>query len=80
MYKERVIKVTRCGDQICSAFGDRVSIEFSPSELTSMVIHFHDQAMKAENYGTQTEMREMVDAFKKANEIWAEARRDINEH
>jgi hypothetical protein len=76
MNEERVIKVTRCGDQTGCIVEDRISIEFSPSALSSLEIHFLAQALAADMYETQTEMREMYDAFKKASEIWKEFRKE----
>ena len=76
MNEKRVIKVTRCGDQAGCVFEDRISIEFSPSELSSLEIHFLDQALAAGMYDTQTEMREMRDAFKNAAAIWKAFRKE----
>ena len=76
MNEKRVIQVTRCGDQAGCIFEDRISIEFSPSELSSLEIHFLDQALAVDMYNTQTEMREMRDAFENASAIWKEFREE----
>ena len=70
MNTERAIKVVYYGDQDGRMFNDRIRIEFSPSELSSLAIHFKQQALDAKDYGTQTFMREQHDAFDCAYEMW----------
>jgi hypothetical protein len=55
---------------------DQISIDFSPSELTMLTIHFTKAAMEAEMYSGQTEMRELRETFNRAHELWEAYRRD----
>ena len=76
MNEERVIKVVHYGDQDSRMFNDRITIEFSPSELSSLAIHFKQQALDAKDYGTQTFMREQREAFGRAYDLWEDYKRD----
>ena len=44
---DREIKVTKCGEQKGCLFDDRVSIEFSPSELEALKNIFEQRAVNA---------------------------------
>jgi hypothetical protein len=66
MNEEQGIKVVYCGSPMYCEFEDRISIEFSPSELTMLTIHFTKAAMIAEMYSGQTEMREQRETFNRA--------------
>ena len=70
----RITKPAYCGDPDGCVFNDRVSIEFSPVELSMLRIHFTEQALEAKEYRTQTEMRGMREAFSDAYKVWEEGR------
>lgn len=70
MNTERVITLAHCGDFVGCMFNDRISITFSPSEVTTLEIIFKKLALEAEDYGKQTEMREMRSAFGQAYHMW----------
>lgn len=75
--EERVITVVRAGVQTGCELNDRVSIEFSPNELLTLMYHFRGQAMEAEEYTLQTDMREKQKTFREAHHQWEDTRRGI---
>lgn len=79
MNTERVIKVAYYGDPIGRMSNDRLSIEFSPKELSSLKIHFTEQALKAKSYGEQTEMRELRETFISAYDMWDDYKRTTHD-
>ena len=71
-------KVTECGEWNGSLFNDRVSIEFSPSELETLKQIFEQRALNAIHYNEQGAERDMCELFGKAYEIWQKARKEKN--
>ena len=76
---ERIINIAHCGDKVGCSFKDRVSVDFSPNEVSTLQILFKELAMDAKDYGTQTAMRKMHEAFSTAYGMWEDKRRQINE-
>ena len=77
--EERVINVVHCGDPKGWGFDDRISIVFTPRELTLLILLFKALGMDAKEYGIQTEVRELDEAFNQAYVQWEDKRRSINE-
>ena len=75
---KRSTDIVHCDDTISCLFNDKV-IDFSPSDLFTLQILFKELAMDATEYGTQTAMREMYEAFSAAYNLWEDKRREINE-
>jgi len=72
----REIKVTKCGEQQGCSLDDRVSIEFSPSELETLKYIFEDRAIDTTRYNDQGNEREMHDLFSTARRMWEKVRRE----
>lgn len=70
MNRDRIMSLVYHGSPLNCELDDRISIEFSPSELLSLTIHFTAAAMKADTFSTQTEMREYREAFNRAHVMW----------
>lgn len=73
---DREIKVTKCGEQKGCLFDDRVSIEFSPSELEALKNIFEQRAVNATRYNEQGEERDMCEVYTEAYEMWEKARKE----
>lgn len=52
---------------------DRVSMEFSPSELSKLSQIFVDRALESDDYYDQGEERDWADRFQEAFEAWEKA-------
>ena len=76
MTEQREIKVTKCGEQQGCLFDDRVSIEFSPSELETLKQIFEQRAVNATRYNEQGDERDMCELYTKAYEMWENARKE----
>jgi hypothetical protein len=87
---EREIKVTKCGSLQECELNDRISIEFSPYELTNLVYLFRTQVKGTRDYSyqdterfllkaTRREVKDeriLLEAVETAREIWEKARRE----
>ena len=73
---EREIKVTKCDEQFNCEFDDRVSIEFTPSELLNMKEVFKERAIDASDYDRQGRERVACEVFTRAREMWEKAREE----
>ena len=71
---DREIKVTKCGKIEACELNDRISIEFSPFEVTNLKWMFNERAMAAKEYQEQGSERKMHDVFATSREIWEKAR------
>jgi len=76
---EQVITLVYCSEKGESIVGDRISIEFSPRELSAAASCFKDLALHAEEYNVQTKMRDMYETFYTAWDMWNDMRRSIDE-
>ena len=77
--EERVITVVKCEIELASEINDRVSVEFSPSELFALKSFFREQSIEAKSYDGQTKMRELYNSFYRAWNMWNDTWRSINE-
>ena len=75
---DREIKVTKCGEQNGCLFSDRVSIEFSPSELETLERIFEQRAINAIRYNEQGDERDMRELFGEGFRMWEKARKEKN--
>ena len=73
---EREIEVTKCGELFNCEFDDRVSIEFTPSELLNMKEVFAERAIDASDYDRQGRERVACEVFTTAREMWEKARKE----
>ena len=73
---DREIKVTKCGEWADCEYNDRISIEFSPSEILRFAELFEQRALDAEKYSDQTRERGMHEGFLSAREMWEKARKE----
>ena len=69
---EREIKVTECGSLQECELNDRISIEFSPYELTNLIYLFRTRREVEDE-------RILLEAFETAREMWGKARREKDE-
>ena len=76
---EREIKVTKCGEQRGCLFDDRVSIAFSPSELTDLKYIFRKRAEATTDYAEQIDEHERCELFTEASRMWEKARKEKEE-
>ena len=73
---DRKIKVIKCGELFNCESGDRISIEFSASEVSILKEVFEERAMNATDYLKQGDEREMRELFITALLIWEKERRE----
>ena len=76
---DREIKVTKCGDMVASELNDRISIEFSPFEITNLKWIFNTRALSAKEYQEQGSERKMHNLFVTARGMWEKAREKKDE-
>ena len=74
---KRSTDIVHDGDTISCLFNDKV-IDFSPSDLFTLRMLFKGLAMDATDYGTQTVMRDMYEAFSIAYKLWEDKKGEIN--
>ena len=77
--EQREIKVTKCGKHEGCEYNDRVSIEFSPVELTSLIHIFTDRAEIEKNYDRQDYEHKRCELFTEARRIWRTARKEAEQ-
>jgi hypothetical protein len=77
--EERVITVVKCGIEPASDRDDRVSVEFSPSELFALQSLFREQSIKAKSYDGQTKMRELYVNLQREKEALEQERAEDQE-
>ena len=76
--EKRKIEVVKLGEKLACLINDRINIEFSPIELVRLKGIFEYRAMKAGTYTDQTEEREMVAIFDKADRMYEKERKEID--
>lgn len=72
---EREIKVTKCGSLQECELNDRISIEFSPYELTNLIYLFRTRR-EVKDYPDRDNERILLKAVETAREMWEKARRE----
>jgi len=70
----RKIEIIRLGDNYGCCFDDRISIEFSPNEISDIESVFEERALSEKSYCQQGREREMKDLFREAYVKWETAR------
>ena len=75
---EREIKVTECGSLQECELNDRISIEFSPYELTNLIYLFRTRREGVKDYPVRDNERILLEAFETAREMWEKARREAD--
>lgn len=73
---KRKIEVVKLGEMLARLLNDRISIEFSPYELSTLGKIFELRAVRAETYGDQTQERCLYEIFEEAFELWEEKRKE----
>ena len=72
---DREIKVTKCGEQVDSDLNDRVSIEFTPLELSALKYIFSLRCDETrEDPSQRGDGCKMHGVFADARKVWQEAR------